>query len=190
MAIQKLSGNKVILGGIDTTALYGAITLPSCSVFYGTMRVKAASTDTTKGALQLGGMAMVIKKIALTAGLVNTGTTSVYDTTWNLPRFAIVDDVWVQTVTAATSATNTLTVGITDNTNGFLTTVTPTSAFQPTNVAGYGTLLKSRSTTFESRVPYYVNSSTGVSVVLTRSATTFSATWVGNLYIKYYVPST
>ena len=181
--------NRITRGTALLGAIGGTVTLPSSHRFYGDLKVHAASTDATKGGIKLGGMTQYIKKIHLSAAWVNGGTTNQRDTGWDLPARSIVEDVWLQTITAATSATNTLTVGIQGTANGFLAAVTPTSAFTPTNTATYGTLLKSRSTTYECRVPYYANSSTSMSVVVGRSATTFSATWVGDLFIKYYVPT-
>lgn len=191
MAINKITGSRALLGGIA-----GNVDLPTCSWFNGTMRVRQASTDSTRGHIQLGGMAMVIKKIALAAGAVNSGTTNIYDTTYDLPRFAVVEDVFLQTITAAASATNTLSVGLAGASSAItymMTGITPTSAFTPSAVnyrAGGNSVLVSESTTYWYRVPYYTNSATTLDIVIARSATVFSATWTGNLYIKYYVPST
>lgn len=186
--MNRITKGRALLGSIG-----GTVTLPSSHRFYGDIRIAAASTDTTKGGIELGGITQYVKKIALTAGLVNTGTTNTYNTSWSLPSKSIVEDAWIQTVTEAASGTNTLGVflGVDPAANILLTGVEPTSSFSPTNLT-YGAadgLLKSRSTTFECRVPYYANSSTSMSVRVSRSATVFSATWVGNLFIKYYVPS-
>lgn len=191
MAINKITGSRALLGGIA-----GNVDLPTCSWFNGTMRVRQASTDSTRGAIQLGGMALTVKKIALAAAAVNGGTTTIYDTSYDLPRFSIVEDVWMQTITAAASATNTLSVGLAGASSAItylMTGITPTSAFTPGvenyRVGGNGQLV-SETTNFWYRVPYYTNSATTLDIVIARSATVFSATWTGNLYIKYYVPST
>lgn len=184
MAFNRITRSRAKLGGF-----IGNLDIPTCTWFTGTARVRQASTDSTRGGIQLGGMALFVKKIALTADWLNGGTTTQRDTSWDLPRFSIVDDVWVQTITAATS--NTLSVGIQGDSDLFLAAVTPTSAFTPsavTYLTGGG--LVSNSTTYWYKVPYYSNSATSLSVVIGRSATKFSATWVGNVYIKYYVPST
>jgi hypothetical protein len=184
MAINKITGSRAKLGGIA-----GNVDLPTCAWFNGIVRARVASTDSTRGGIQLGGMAMYIKKIAIAADWVNGGTTNERDTGWDLPSFSIVEDVWLQTITAATSATNTLNVGIQGTIQGFLKAVTPTSAWTP-GLETQGSLLQNQSTNFGGRISYYANSATSKSVKVGRSATVFSSTWTGNLYIKYFVPST
>jgi hypothetical protein len=197
MAIQKLTGNRAQLGGIAGNIQLNNANLnwTTSSYIYGTLRVQDASSSVgqTRGGIQLGGMGLYIKKIALTADWLNGGTTSQRDTGWDLPRFSIVEDVWMQTITAAASATNTMNVGLQGAAQTFLTAVTPVSSFTPgveTYRGGGNGGLVAETTTFWYRVPYPVNTATSLSVIVTRSATVFSATWVGNLYIKYYKPTT
>lgn len=180
MGYQKLTGSKAILGSVALT---------STLKFVGDeLRVEAASTDATKGGIKLGAFTIFVKKIPLTgSGL--TATTSLTDTDWDAPYGSIIEDVFVVTQTAASSATNTIDVGIAGDPDGLLVDAQAVTTFTPT-YANYGALLLSATTTFKARVPYYTGASTTRSITVTRSSTTFTATWVGNLYIRYAVPGT
>lgn len=199
MAYTKITGNQAILAGavlhssptIYAAGSYNKLSTSSTGTFqiYGVPDINNTTTDATLGGINLGGMTQYIKKIHLAAAAVNSDTTNEYGTSWNMPYGSIIEDVFMCTITRAASNTNTLTVGISGDIDGFLVGVTPTSAWTPV-LASYGTLLRAAGTSdLTARVPYYSKSSTTVEVKIGRSATTFSATWTGDLFIKYLVPS-
>ena len=185
MGYQKLTGSQAILGGavLSSPTIYG---LP---LFYDSLT--SAGTTVSQGGVQVGKMKFYVKRLTI-SGATMTLTTSYTDTGWDIPFGAIIDDVWVDTRIAATSAGHTLGVGIgtASTPSTLLSAWGGVEKFTPTNVAGIGTLLKSRSTTYEARVSYNTQASTERSISYTRDATTFTPTYSGNMYIQYRLPTT
>ena len=160
MGIQKLTGSQGILGGAIVAA----------------------------DGVNFGGMKLRVKKLKI-LGSALTGTTSLTDSGWDVPYESIIEDVFLDIRTVASSGV--LSVGLAGDVDGLLASVDVSDiTFTPGNTNYYGELLKSRSTTFECRVPYFTKASTTRSVTYTRAATTFGTDFVGNLFIKYWLPST
>jgi hypothetical protein len=184
MGVQKLTGAQAILGGaiiLNPTTTFG---LPK---FYDA-RTSAGMTD-SQGGFQVGKMKFYVKRLTLTGADFST-TSSIADTGWDVPFGAIIDDAWIDTRVAASSAGNTIAVGVAGSGNNLLNAWAAVAAFQPTPLAGYGSGLLGATTTYKVKVPYNMQASTTRSVTWTRSATTFTTTFSGNLYISYRLPTT
>jgi len=210
MAITKISGNQVTLGGaiiltaptIYAAGSYNKLTTSSTGKFkiYGEPAIEQTTTDKTVGSIKIGGLRYFTQKIpfTITSFLTTTLTCKAFDTGKDIPANAVVTDAWFDIHTAVSTGVR-ITAGTELDPNGFLNGIAVQVAtaklgeVTANTSETYGVLfLDAGSPTsgnnYLSKVNYV---STGArNIFIGRSATTLKTNLVADLYVHYMLPAT